>query len=133
MRKLNPLYIIVLLGIVFIFVEYNLSQSKKELQDNFLQFQKNKELAIKLHTLKKAYSSENISKLLRILHSKRFASAHFNIDRKRDRVRITSKNISLKDLNYLFSKLLNGHYPIGGLELTRLSKEKAKMVLELVW
>jgi hypothetical protein len=133
MKKINPLYIVVLLIMLFIFVEYNLHRSKQELEQNFQLFQKNKQLAVKLDALREGYSSKHIAEFLHILRSDRFKDAKFKIKREGNSLRIVSKNISLDDLNYLFSKILNGNFPIFSFRLTRLSAEKASMVLELKW
>ena len=133
MRKLNPLYVVALLLVGVVFTQYELYRAKSSLEENYKIYKENKEIAVKLKTLKKEYATNHILALMKMLDSKRFADAHFHLQKKSHSLKVTSKSISLKDLNYLFSKLLNGNFPVSGFEIIRLSQDKAQLKLELRW
>ncbi len=133
MKRMNPLYAVVLLLVVLVFVEYGLYSSKQKLQQNFQLLEQNKQLAVKLHTLREKYSSKHITQFLHTIKSSHLGKEKLEIKRYGNGLKIVSKVLSIEELNFLFSKLLNDDLPISSFAITRFSEKEVQVELELKW
>lgn len=133
MNKVISLYIVFGLFLLLIVIESILYSSKKDLEIVYQDFKECTRTVTAVKEFKKNYSLKHMQKLQKILKSNYFSTTKFKIDFKLNSMKVESKNMSIKDLNYLFSKLLNDHYPISKFEIVHTSAVTVRIALELKW
>jgi biopolymer transport protein ExbD len=135
MNQVNPLHIVALLIVIITFLFFKLSGVKDELREAKSSYKDSEKLAVELSGLKDVYADKKRVKrsLDRILSVSSLKSANLDIKRDRSFIRISSKSMDIRALNYLMGKILNGSYNIVKLKIKRLSDEKASLNLEIKW
>lgn len=135
MKRLNPLYVGVALVSLLLFFALKLSSAKEELA---LAKEEYKESALainELSSLKGTYpGKEEVKKSLqRILTHSLLKDANIEQKLKTDSIMLSASSIDKESLNSLMSKLLNGAYEIGTLNIKKLSDNKASLEVEIRW
>ena len=125
MNRINPLYIILLLILLFFVALFKLHSAKMQLLESEKSYKKSMQLTVELSGLKDAYSrrfilSPSVKNLV--------------LQRKiKNGLIISSKNIDINSLNILMGKVINGTYNITKLNITRLNDTQASIYMELKW
>ena len=135
MSKINPLYILGLLVIFFLFSVFQLSKAKEEYKEQTSAYQETQQLALRLDGIKSVYSQEKIlhSKLDQLIKQLQAKGVELSkIESKKSTV-ISAMSIDLANLNTLMGKILNGSYQIKEINLQHISDEKARLRLEIQW
>jgi hypothetical protein len=135
MNRINPLQIIALLMMVFIFVFFKLSSEKQQLEDEKVHLTKMTQLCDELVSLKKVYGDKKrirreIDKILRYSSIK---NAKVQREYKKSGIHLYCESIELVPLNALMAKLLNGSFNITTLKIKRVDDKKAKLNVEIKW
>jgi hypothetical protein len=133
MNKINPLYIIGFFIVLSLFVYYKTSQKKSELTQLQENYKTTKELALKLHALKKAYSSQNKKILSRILKSSILQSTNLKVKDSKTKTKITAKMINKSALNYLINRIFNSTFNITKIDIRRVDNTHANLNMEISW
>jgi len=133
MNQINPLHIGGLLGILILFLFFQLSNIKTELKEANKEYKKNEKLAVDLSSLKAVYADKKRTKkaLERILSQASIKKAKLSIQRDKKSMKISSQSIETKVLNSLMGKILNSSYKITSLKIKKLSETKASLNLEI--
>jgi len=135
MNKINPLYILGLLVIFFLFSVFQLSKAKEEYKEQANSYQETRELALRLNGIKSVYTQEKVlqSKLDQLIKQLQAKGVELNkVESKKNTV-ISAMSIDLANLNTLMGKILNGSYEIKEINLQHISDEKARIRLEIQW
>lgn len=135
MNKINPLYILGLLTIFFIFSVVKLSQSKEEFIEQSNTYKDTQALALRLSGIKDVYTEEKklqhkLSQLVKQIEAKGVEVQ--KIDTKKSTV-VSAMSIDLNNLNAFLGKILNDSYQIREISLQHISDEKARLRLEIQW
>jgi len=135
MNRINPLYVLVLLFVVFLMLMYKLDVSKEELKATQSDYKSTEALAIKLSSLKEVYSDKtNIKKSLeKILKHSALKSSSLDTKFKNSSLIITAKSIDKNSLNLLVSKLVNNSFIINKMKVRKLSENSAELSMEIKW
>jgi hypothetical protein len=133
MNKINPLYIIGFFIVLSLFVYYKTSQKKYELTQLQENYKTTKELALKLHALKKAYSPQNKKILSRILKSSILQSTNLKVKDSKTKTKITAKMINKSALNYLMNRIFNSTFNITKIDIRRVDNTHANLDMEISW
>jgi len=133
MNQVNPLHIGALLGVVILFLFFQLSSAKADLKIADKEYKSSEKLAVDLNSLKAVYADKKkIKKALeRIFAQSSIKQAKLTISRERKSIKVSSKSVETKVLNSLMGKLLNGSYNITSLKIKKLSETKASLSLEI--
>jgi len=125
MNRFNPLYLVFLLIVLLLFLSFQLSNAKNDLNQGKEAYKDCVKLSTELSGLKNAYSVKlNLSSI-------KSTSLTQKIDEHG--MTISSNNMDVKDLNCLMRKLLNGAYNIGTLNIKRINDTKVILYLEIKW
>ena len=135
MSRVNPLYIVAILLVVFLFTFMQLQTQKEQLVELRGEYSEVKGVASELVGLKRAYGDAKKSKksLQRVLRSSVLKPASLTINYTKKGVKIVSNSIDKKALNYLMGKVMNASYNITALKIQRLSESKASLNMEIQW
>ena len=135
MNSVNPLHIGGLIAVVILFLFFKLSGAKLELVEATRDYKASEKLAVEVSALKSVYGNKKRVKksLNRIFTSAILKPAKLLIQRNKNSIKISTKSISAKRVNYLMGKVLNGAYNITLLKIKRLSEEKAELEMEIKW
>ena len=135
MNRVNPLHIGVLLCVVFIFVVFNLSKAKSELDEVKNSYRDTMKVATKLQALNEIYSDkQSVEKSLnRLLKQSSIKSAKIQKKIGTSSIVLVSKSINKTALTSLMAKVLNGSYNIVSLKIKRLSNKNASLEIEIKW
>ena len=135
MNRINPLYIGALLLVLLIMSIYLLNSAKNTLVEVKEDFKQTQKIADELSGLKKAYGDKKSAKkeLRRLLAQSTLRDADIKADYKNSGVKISSKSMDKKALDFLMGKLLNSAYDIRKMDIKRLSEQKADLELEIRW
>ena len=135
MNRINPLYIGALLVMLLLLSLYLLSGAKSSLLQAKESFKQTQKIANELSGLKKTYANQKKSKrsLQRILAQPSLKPAAIKAEYKKSGLKLYSKSIDKKGLDFLMGKLLNASYDIRKLKIKRLSDEQASFELEIKW
>ena len=133
MNRINPLYIVLLLVIVFVFVSLKLDSVQFELADIKDEYKKKASLTYKVSGLQSAYRNKkdierSINLLLRFPAVK---SANIETKIKNNSIVLSSKSIDKNVLNLLMGRLLNRTYNIHSLKIERLSETRVCFKMEI--
>lgn len=135
MKRVNPLHVALLLIALLAFFTLKLSTLKEELKGEKKAYKVIVLVANELQGLQAVYADKaGVKKSLnRILHQQVLKSA--NIEKKLNAkgVILTAQSITLHELNFFMSKILNGAYRISSLKIKRITQEKASLRLEIQW
>jgi len=133
MNHVNPLHIGGLLGVIILFLFFQLSGAKSELKEAKSEYKKSEKIAVDLSSLKTVYADKKKSKkaLERILSLSSVKQAKLTIKRDKKSIKIASKSVETKFLNSFMGKILNGSYKITYLKIKKLSETKASLSLEI--
>jgi hypothetical protein len=134
-NRINPLHIIALLSVIILFVFFQLSKIKEDIHEEQAAYNKSKKVALELYAYKKLYKREtDASKsLMQILAQPSLKEAQLKIYKTTKSIRVESKAITLSQLNFLLSKVLNGAYVIKKLEVKDKSASDFSLKLEIQW
>ena len=132
MRRLNPLYILLLSFILALFAAYSASTKQAELEELQNEYRTKEDLARKLKALKSAYSPKRKRELLRLLRSAKIRKSGIRYEERRDRLLVTGGDVDVKAASTIVSKVLNGTYNLRRFSLER-AKEGVKLEMEIVW
>lgn len=132
MKRLNPLYLLLLSFIVALFAAYSASKKQKELEELQSEYRHKEDIALRLHALKNAYSPKRKKELVRLLQSATMKKSGIRYEQKRDRLRIIGKNVDIQAANRVVSKVLNGTFNLERFSLDR-SKNGVDLEMEIVW
>jgi hypothetical protein len=135
MHRINPLYIGLILFIIFILSIFKLSSAKDDLNVVKTDYKETQRLVVKLIGLKANYANKQSIKksLLRILKHSSLRSAKIAKKNKRDSIILSSRSMDKQALNFLMGKLLNGVYQINSFKIKKLSKFKVSFEMEIKW
>jgi hypothetical protein len=133
MNQINPLHIGALLGVVILFLFFQLSSAKEELKVADREYKSSEKLAVDLSSLKSVYADKKKTKkaLERILSQSLIKQAKLTIQREKKSIKVSSKSVQTKVINLLMGKLLNGSYNIKSLKIKKLSETKASLSMEI--
>lgn len=135
MKTVNPLHIVTLLLVLFIFVTFELFKAKEELLIAKENFQETSVLTNKLKGLNKIYSDkEGVRRSIGIIlkqHS--LKSTNINQSIGKTSIIIRAESLDRVALNSLMSKILNGSYNIASLKIKKTSDTKASLDMEIKW
>jgi len=135
LNRLNPLHLIILLLVIIVFLFFQLSSVKNELQEEKVAYHKSELIAKELLSYKKLYGDKKRIErsLKKILSQRSLKKANLQIEKKRDGMKISAKAIDLYALNSLMTKLFNGAYLIKSIEIKAIDDKTAKLKLEITW
>lgn len=135
MSRVNPLYIVAALVVVFVFALMQLQATNEHLNEVKSEYSEVKSLASELVGLKRTYGDAKKSKksIQRILRASAVKKADISSKFSKNGVKITAESLDKKALNYLMGKILNGAYNITNLKIERLSDTKASINMEIKW
>jgi biopolymer transport protein ExbB/TolQ len=135
MKQVNPLHIILLLIVVLIFAFFKLGEVKKELRVAKDAYVKSEQLAQELHALKRVYGDKTAlqKKLQKIVSSSALRKEDLKSRTTKEGFIISSQSLSVRGLNTLMSKILNGNFPIKKLEIKKADETHATLLLEITW
>ena len=135
MNRINPLYIGVFLIILIGFISYKLNIATDEYNEAKDEHKERLSLAIELKSLKNIYSDKNRIKksLQKILRHSSLKSAKIVQDKTNSGLKIDSKSMDMKALNFLMGKLLNGTYQITTMKIKKLSDLRVSLYVEIKW
>jgi len=135
MNRINPIYILAFLLVVFLILIYKLDNAKNNLEETQASFKSTENLAIKLSSLKNTYANkQNIKKSLqKILKHSSLKSANIVTKFRSTSLLITAKNIDKNSLNQLISKLINKSFIINKLKIRKINSSSAELSMEIKW
>lgn len=135
MNRINPLYIGALLVMLLMLSLYLLSGAKQSLLEEKESFKQTQKIANELSGLKKTYANQKKSKrsIQRILAQPSLKLAEIKAEYKKSGLKLHSKSIDKRGLDFLMGKLLNASYDIRKLKIKRLGDEQASFELEIKW
>ncbi|QFR48374.1 hypothetical protein FJR48_00985 [Sulfurimonas lithotrophica] len=135
MNRINPLYIGALLIMVLALSIYSLGSAKKSLNEEKESFKEIQKIANELSSLKKAYSNKKMNEraIRRLLAHSYLKSAAIDAEYQKNTLKLKSKSMDKKALDFLMGKLLNSTYNITKMTVKRLSEQKASLELEIKW
>jgi hypothetical protein len=124
MNQVNPLHIGALLGVVILFLFFQLSSAKEELKVADREYKSSEKLAVDLSSLKSVYADKKKTKkaLERIFAQSLIKQAKLTIQREKKSIKVSSKSVQTKVINLLMGKLLNGSYNIKSLKIKKQKK-----------
>jgi len=133
MKRINPLYIALLLVVVFVFISLKLNMVKSELVDvkddyKIRSFVSNQVSSLKVAYHDKAETKKSIDALLRFPAVK---SANIDKEVKKDIIILSSKSIDKNVLNILMSRILNKTYRIHSFEIKKISRTKVSFRMDI--
>lgn len=133
MNQVNPLHIGALLGVVILFLFFQLSSAKEELKVADKEYKLSEKLAVDLSSLKSVYADKKKTKkaLERIFSQSSIKQAKLTIKREKKSIKVSTKSAETKVINSLMGKLLNGSYKITSLKIKKLSETRASLSLEI--
>ncbi len=133
MNHINPLHIGGLLGVIILFLFFQLSGAKSEFKEAGHEYKKSEKVAVTLSSLKTVYADKKKTKkaLERVLSLSSIKQAKLTIDRNKNSFKISSKSITTEVLNSLMGKILNDSYKITYLKIKKLSDTTASLSLEI--
>jgi hypothetical protein len=135
MNKINPLYILGLLVIFFLFSVLQLSKAKEEYKEQVSSYEETRALALRLDGIKSVYTQEKVlqSKLDQLIKQLQAKGVELSKTESKKSTVISAMSIDLANLNTLMGKILNGSYEIKEISLQHSSDEKARLRLEIQW
>ncbi|MEN8303571.1 MAG: hypothetical protein ABFQ64_05840 [Campylobacterota bacterium] len=133
MNRINPLYIALLLVVVFVFISLKLESVKFELADIKDEYKKKTSLAHQVSGLKSVYRDKaEVEKSINILlRFPAVKSVDIETKMKKESILLSSKSIDKNVLNILMGRLLNRTYDIHSFEIERLSETKVRFKMEI--
>jgi len=135
MNRINPLHIIVILIVIFLFFVMKLHDAKSTLVEDKARYEKRLLLANELTALRKNYFNKAIVQrgISRILSSAILRSKKIDKKVSSSHILLNAKDLDLASLNYLLSKILNGSYVVKVLKIKRVDDKKASLKMEIKW
>ena len=135
MNRINPIQIIALIVVLFLFFSFKLSDAKEELIEEKDSYKKTSQIAIKLDALKSTYKdkTKTLKKLNKILNYPLVKKAEVTKDVKSSKVVLEAESINKQSLNYLMGKLLNNTFNISSLNIKKLDEKTASIKVEIKW
>ncbi len=135
MNRINPIQIIALIVVLFLFFSFKLSDAKEELVEEKDSYKKTSQIAIKLDALKSTYKdkTKTLKKLNKILNYPLVKKAEVTKDVKSSKVVLEAESINKQSLNYLMGKLLNNTFNISSLNIKKLDEKTASIKVEIKW
>jgi hypothetical protein len=123
MIRVNPSYIGIFLGALLILFAFSLNQAHNQYYEAQSQYKESLKLATQLKSLKQLYS-------------RRFSistRAYPSVTKKTNggKTTLTSKEITLQNLNSLMGKILNSTYRIESLQIKKLNDTKASFEMSI--
>ncbi|MBA1437554.1 MAG: hypothetical protein FAF05_00975 [Epsilonproteobacteria bacterium] len=133
MKQVDPLHIAALLITFALFLGYNVSLKKQQLQEAKQEYKKLEMMAIDLAALKKIYANKNKtqSAINRILRQPSLKTASITKKITKNAMVLQSKKIGVVQLNSLFGKLFNSSYNIKQFTIKRIDDDTASLTLEI--
>lgn len=125
MIRINPIYIGLLLLVIFCFFSFKLYNAKAEFLKEQKSYKEMSALSIKLSQLKKIYTKK--PNLLRL------KSKSVVLKKIKDGVILSSSSIDKSELNFIMSRVLNNSYRITQLKIKKLNQNKASLYMEIKW
>jgi hypothetical protein len=135
MNRVNPLYIGALLVMVLGFTFVQLQQSKMRLETLEGEYAQSLETALTLRALREAYDTKQSEKKNLVQHVDTLIKRGAAIEKieKKSSLSLKSDSLELKQLETLFSKILNANYKIDTLRLERINQESVRLQMEIQW
>jgi hypothetical protein len=135
MNQINPLHIASLLLITTLFLFFKIGEVNDAMNETKTSFLESEKLAVNLSTLKHIYADKkkNQKSLEKILMHRSLQNSNLKIQKQKKNIKISTKSIDTKSLNYLMGKILNASFNITMLKIKKLSKEKASLEMEIKW
>ena len=135
MNRINPLYAGGFLVVILLFIFFKLGAAEDEYLEAKDSYRETLHLANELSALKVVYSDKNRAKksLLKILRSATLKSAEIKQTMNKSSIKISSKSMDIKAINFLMGKLLNGTFQISSLKIKQLSEIRVSLDMEIKW
>ncbi|MBU0631597.1 hypothetical protein KKA17_03040 [bacterium] len=132
MNRINPIYILLLLVILFSFFYFKSVNAKEELSATKDEYKEILKMANELSSLKNIYDNKAVQKasLQRILKSSKIDVIQ---QEKKDSILLRVDNMDYSSLNILMDRVLNGSFNITTLEIKKISDENANLQMEIKW
>lgn len=133
MKRINPLYIALLLVVIFVFVSIKLDSANFELSAIKDDYKNVSLISSKVSGLKSTYSNKvKIEKSIKnILKLSVMKSANIEYEMKKNSILLSSKSMNKNTLNILMGRLLNRSYNIHSFEINKLSDTKVFFKMEI--
>ena len=135
MNRINPLYAGGFLVVILLFMFFKLGRAEDEYLEAKDSYKQTLLLANELSALKAVYSDKNRAKksLLKILRHSSLKSAEISQKMNKSSIKISSKSMDIKAINFLMAKLLNGTFQISSLKIKQLSEIRVSLEMEIKW
>ncbi|MDF1883052.1 hypothetical protein JHD49_03785 [Sulfurimonas sp. SAG-AH-194-C21] len=135
MNQINPLHIGAFLVALIAFLFFKLHGVKEELIQANSSYKTSEKLAVEVSSLKSVYAIKKKTQkaIDRVLTNGSLKEVDLDIKRNKQSIKINSKSIATKALNFLMGKILNSSYKITKLKIKSLSNEKASLEMEIQW
>lgn len=135
MNRINPLFIIALLFIIFVFSLLQVNTVKEEFLESKALYAQTLELSSKLESLGAIYSDKKTVKksLSRILRQRTLGSANIKQTVSSSKILLSSSKMDKIALNSLMSKIVNGSYNLTSLEIKKLKDGYVSFKMSISW
>lgn len=135
MNRINPLYAGAFLIFILLFMFFKLANAQDEYIEAKASYKETLSLANDLSGLKVVYADKNRAKksLLKILRSATLTSADISQTMNKTSIKISSKGMNIKAMNFLMGKLLNATFQINSLKIKQLSEIRVSLDMEIKW
>ncbi len=127
MNRVNPLYLLVAVIVVILFLLFKTVTLHEELRESKSDYLTKKELAVSVDSLKNLSASK--ASLVRYLRN----AKGFTSTKTETGIRFHAKALNKKDLNRIMAKILNSAYWIKNMKITKIDSQKASLNMEIVW
>lgn len=135
MKTINPLHLLSLLFVIFIFILFQLSEAKKDLFQAKQSHKETLSLATSLNNLNKVYSDKKAVRrsIATVLKQNSLRSANIKQSIGKSSITMSSKSMDKVALNSFMSKILNGSYNVHAFKIKKLSENRASLWMEIKW
>ncbi len=132
MKRLNPLYLLLLSAVVAVFAIYSALEEEKRFEELQSQYRYKQDMALKLRALKNAYSPKRKVELLRLLRSSSVSKSGVKYVDTKERLNISGKNIDVKTADSILAKVLNGTFIVKRF-LVHRQNDGVDLDMEIAW
>lgn len=133
MKRVNPLYVALLLLAALLVTVIRLHQSNARYAQTLQNLQQTELMARKIAALKTGWGdgNDNAAAIERILKASLLRNAGLTYEKLHSVMKISAKEMDRKAMEYLLNKLLNGTYAVKSMSIKRLDGQKASFEAEV--
>lgn len=135
MKHINPLHLVVLFIVVFLFMLLKLGEAKTEFLQTQDTYNETVELIAKLDSLKEIYTDKDgVKKSLGIvLNQPTLKAANIKQILGSSGITLSASKMDQIALNSLMSKIYNGSYKVHLLEIKKINDAEVSLTMEIRW